>query len=670
MCGLAGYLDATGGVSTQAGILLLGRMASTLAHRGPDDAGAWAHGPVALAHRRLSILDLSPAGHQPMHSATGRYVLVFNGEIYNQLDLRAQLVSAGAAPAWRGHSDTETVLAAINAWGMEGALQRFVGMFAFALWDREESRLMLARDRIGEKPLYYGWQGKTFLFGSELKALAAHPAWAPEVNREALTLFMHYGYVPEPWSIYRGIRKLLPGCWMELRPNETAGRMPEPRPYWSAQSTVKEGPKSRITEPAAALSELERRLGRAISRQCIADVPLGAFLSGGVDSSTVVALMQAQSSRPVRTFTIGFHEAGYNEAEHAKAVARHLGTDHTELYVTAEEALAVIPHLPELYDEPFADSSQIPTHLVARLARQHVTVALSGDGGDELFGGYKRYVWGREIWGLLKLLPVSLRRAAARIIAGIPTQQWNSLFNVTGFFLPRRMRVDRPGDRLHKLAALLDVASSDALYQSLLSQPLDSAALVIGGSEPITWADGQLDGATQSDFTERMMFRDLVGYLPGDILTKVDRAAMGVSLETRIPLLDHEVVEFAWRVPPSMKIRDGQGKWLLRQLLYKYVPRALIERPKKGFSIPLDRWLRGPLREWAEFLLDAKRLRGEAYLNPAPIRKKWEEHLSGGRNWHCWLWGVLMFQAWLESHHHLRGPSVLSLKRTEAAQGR
>jgi asparagine synthase (glutamine-hydrolysing) len=657
MCGLAGYVDFPGSVGTQDSVVLLERMASALAHRGPDDAGVWIEGPVALAHRRLSILDLSPAGHQPMHSADGRYVLIFNGEIYNHFDLRTQLASAGAVPAWRGHSDTETMLAAINAWGIEEALRRFVGMFAFALWDREELHLMLARDRIGEKPLYYGWQGKTFIFGSELKALAVHPAWAPEIDREALTLFMRYGYVPEPWSIYRGICKLPAGCWLELGHNETAGRMPDPRIYWSAQSRVEEASRSRITESAVALIELERRLGRAISRQCIADVPLGAFLSGGVDSSIVVALMRAQSNRPVRTFTIGFHEAGYNEAEHAEAVARHLGTDHTELYVTAEEARAVIPRLPELYDEPFADSSQIPTHLVARMARQHVTVALSGDGGDELFGGYKRYVWGREIWHLIGLLPVSLRSAAARVLAHVSPQRWDSLLCAMGPLLPRRMRVNQPGDRLHKFAALLDAASSDALYRRLLSQQQNPAAVVIGGSEPITWADGQLHEANRSDFTERMMFHDFVGYLAGDILTKVDRAAMGVSLETRIPFLDHEVVEFAWRVPPSMKIRDGQGKWLLRQLLYKYVPKELIERPKQGFGIPLDRWLRGPLRQWAEFLLDADRLRREAYLDPAPIRKKWEEHLSGRRNWQYLLWNVLMFQAWLESHHDIQGPS-------------
>jgi asparagine synthase (glutamine-hydrolysing) len=652
MCGLAGYLDSAGSIDTQDGIVLLGRMASALAHRGPDDAGGWIEGSVALGHRRLAILDLSSAGHQPMHSADGRYVLVFNGEIYNHLDLRIQLGNAGAAPAWRGYSDTETMLAVISAWGIENALRRFVGMFAFALWDRKEFRLILARDRIGEKPLYYGWQGKAFLFGSELKALAAHPAWSPEVAREALTLFMRYGYVPEPWSIYRGVRKLPPGCWLELRPKETAGLVPEPRFYWSAQSTVKEGSMSGITESAVALSELEQRLGRAISRQCIADVPLGAFLSGGVDSSTVVALMQAQSSRPVRTFTIGFHETEYNEAEHAKAVARHLGTDHTELYVTAEEAQAVVPHLPELYDEPFADPSQIPTHLVALIARQQVTVALSGDGGDELFGGYDRYVLGRKIWRRIGPLPVRLRRAIGRIVASVSPQRWDSLLNTMGLLLPHRIGVNQSGDRLHKLATILDAESSDALYRHLLSQLHEPAALVIGGSEPTTWADEQLGELKGSDFTERMMFHDLVGYLPGDILTKVDRAAMGVSLETRIPLLDHEVVEFAWRVPQSMKFCNGQRKWLLRQLLYKYVPRELIERPKQGFGIPLDRWLRGPLRDWAEFLLDADRLGG--YLNPAPVRKRWEEHLSGRRNWHYSLWSVLMFQAWLDRTTHCK----------------
>ena len=650
MCGFAGFLDRHAGADNSNRARRAAAMASALVHRGPDDEGAWSEGSVALAHRRLSILDLSPAGHQPMQSADGRYVIAFNGEIYNHLVLRAELESTHAALHWRGHSDTETMLAAVVAWGVEAALQRFVGMFAFALWDRFEKRLILARDRIGEKPLYYGWQNSALLFGSELKALAAHPAWSPEVDREALTLFMRYGYVPEPWSIYRGIRKLPPGCWLDLREDAAAGHYPEPCAYWSASAMVQGGLQNRITDSTNALAELELRLGRAIARQSIADVPLGAFLSGGVDSSAVVALMQAQSRLPVRTFTIGFHEAGFNEAGHAKTVALHLGTDHTELYVTPEQAQAVIPKLPALYDEPFADSSQIPTHLVAQLARQHVTVALSGDGGDELFGGYNRYLWAREIWRRIGILPVGMRRAAAQAVTGLSPQRWDALARLMSPLLPRRLRISQFGDRLHKLASILDAASPDALYRRLLSQQQNPAEVVIGGSESPTWADQQLVAANLEDFTERMMCHDLMAYLPGDILTKVDRAAMGVSLETRIPLVDHEVVEFSWRVPQSMKVRGSESKWLLRQLLYKYVPRELIERPKQGFGIPLDQWLRGPLREWAETLLDSERLRREGYLDPLPIRQKWEEHLSGRRNWQYWLWNVLMFQAWLEAN--------------------
>ncbi len=650
MCGFAGYLDRHGGSDISNRVRLAVAMASSLVHRGPDDEGTWTEGPVALAHRRLSILDLSPAGHQPMHSADGRYVIAFNGEIYNHLVLRDELASAGVAPEWRGHSDTETMLAAFVVWGVEAALPRFIGMFAFALWDRRERRLVLARDRMGEKPLYYGWQNGTFLFGSELKALAAHPAWSAEVDRGALTLFMRYGYVPEPWSIYRGIHKLPPGCWLELREDQAAEDSPEPQAYWSASVMVQDGLRNRIGDTTEALAELELRLGRAIARQSIADVPLGAFLSGGVDSSAVVALMQSQSRLPVRTFTIGFHEAGFNEAEHAKAVALHLGTDHTELYVTPEQAQAVIPRLPALYDEPFADSSQIPTHLVAQLARQHVTVALSGDGGDELFGGYNRYLWGREIWRRIGIFPAGMRRAAAQAVTGLSPQRWDVLARLMMPLLPRRLRISQPGDRLHKLASILDAASPDALYRRLLSQQQNPSEVVIDGSESPTWADQQLVAAKLEDFTERMMCHDLMAYLPGDILTKVDRAAMGVSLETRIPLLDHEVVEFAWRVPQSMKVRGSESKWLLRQLLYKYLPRELIERPKQGFGVPLDQWLRGPLREWAESLLDAERLRREGYLDPVPIRQKWEEHLSGRRNWQYWLWNVLMFQAWLEAN--------------------
>ncbi len=647
MCGFAGFIDRRGDTDISYRAELAGAMARALTHRGPDDDGVWSEGELAIAHRRLSILDLSSAGHQPMSSADWRYVIAFNGEIYNHLTVRKELENTGIAPAWHGHSDTETMLAAFVAWGVTNALPRFVGMFAFALWDRVERRLILARDRVGEKPLYYGWKAGTFLFGSELKALAAHPKWSAEIDREALTLFMRYGYVPEPWSIYRGIYKLPPGCWLELNADAVAGYRPEPRTYWAASAVANKGSRNRITDPPTALAELELRLNIAISRQSIADVPLGAFLSGGVDSSLVVALMQAQSRVPVRTFTIGFHEAGFNEAEHAEAVARHLGTDHTELYVTPAEALAVIPRLPLMYDEPFADSSQIPTYLVAQLARKHVTVALSGDGGDELFGGYNRYVWGHTIWRRIGFMPVGIRQAAARFVMGLSPQRWDSLAQVVYFLLPSRLRVPQPGDRIHKLASILDAQTPDALYRRLLSQQQDPCAVVVGGTESPTWADRQLLTANLEDFTERMMCHDFLAYLPGDILTKVDRAAMGVSLESRVPLLDHELVEFAWRVPQTMKMRDGQSKWLLRQLLYKYVPRRLIDRPKQGFGVPLDLWLRGPLRDWVESLLDGERIRREGYLDPVPIRQRWEEHLSGRRNWQYWLWNVLMFQAWL-----------------------
>ncbi|MCK9283053.1 MAG: asparagine synthase (glutamine-hydrolyzing) [Rhodocyclaceae bacterium] len=646
MCGLTGCL---GFPLAEAGVL--GRMAERIRHRGPDDSGIWLdpEAGIGLAHRRLAVLDLSPTGHQPMISHCGQYVVAFNGEIYNHLDLRLLLQSEGIAPQWRGHSDTETLLACISAWGMETAVKRFSGMFAFALWDRRAVKLVLARDRAGEKPLYYGWQQGIFLFGSELKALAAHPAFRPEVSRDALTLFMRFGYVPEPWSIYRGIYKLPPGCWLELNADAVGGCHPEPCAYWAASAVANEGVRNRVTDPPTALAELEQRLNSVILRQSIADVPLGAFLSGGVDSSLVVALMQAQSRVPVRTFTIGFHEAGFNEAEHAKAVARHLGTDHTELYVTPEEALAVISRLPVLYDEPFADSSQIPTYLVAQLARKHVTVVLSGDGGDELFGGYNRYVWGHTVWRRIGFLPVGMRHVAARVALSLSPQRWDSLAQAAYPVLPSRLRMLQPGDRVHKLASILDAQTPDALYRRLLSQQQDPCAVVVGGSEFPTWADRQLLAANLEDFTERMMCHDFLAYLPGDILTKVDRASMGVSLESRIPLLDHELVEFAWRVPQSMKMRDGQSKWLLRQLLYKHVPRQLIERPKQGFGIPLDCWLRGPLREWAESLLDGERIRREGYLDPVPIRQRWSEHLSGRRNWQYWLWNVLTFQSWLEA---------------------
>lgn len=649
MCGIAGFLHHVGGDSARH----VNNMSAVLVHRGPDDAGHWvdtADG-IALAHRRLSILDLSPAGHQPMQSASGRYVIAFNGEIYNHLAIRKDLESAGHAPAWRGHSDTETMLAAIEAWGIEPALKGFVGMFAIALWDRTDRVLFLARDRLGEKPLYYGWWNGTFLFGSELKSLRAYPGFGAEIDRGALALFMRHNCVPEPYSIYHGIRKLVPGTFVAM-PLGQKGVMPQPKTYWSARVVAEEGVRGVLacTEDQA-VDELDRLLRVSVAGQMLSDVPLGAFLSGGIDSSTVVALMQAQSHRPVRTFTIGFHEKGYNEATHAKAVAAHLGTDHTELYVTPDEAMAVIPRLPALYDEPFADSSQIPTFLVAALARRHVTVALSGDGGDELFGGYNRYFWGQRAWRRISAIPGPARATAAWLMRSLSPETWDGIYRVVEPIIPRRLRVGRPGANLHKLADAMGVRGPEELYIRLASHWESPGSVVRDSREPATAVTDRAQWASLPSAWEHMMYLDLVTYLPGDILVKVDRAAMGVSLETRVPMLDHRVIEFAWRVPLKWKIRDGQGKWLLRRVLYKYLPRDLVDRPKMGFGVPVDSWLRGPLREWAAALLAPDRLRREGFFDPAPIEEKWQQHQSGAQNWSYHLWDVLMFQAWLEAQY-------------------
>ncbi len=641
MCGIVGWLGRA--VDREAALAICGE----LHHRGPDDAGVWLDDTagIALTHRRLSILDLSPAGHQPMVSVSGRYVIAFNGEIYNHLDLRREM----DAMPWRGHSDTETLLAAFERWGVEATLAKCCGMFAIALWDRSTRNLVLARDRLGEKPLYYAWQGASFLFGSELKALRAHPEFRGEIDRDALALYMRHNAIPAPHSIYRNVFKLPPGTWLKIRPGELEAK---PQQYWSVRAAAEEGRRSPFTgSDGEAREALTAVLRQAVAGQMLADVPLGAFLSGGVDSSMVVALMQAQSTRPIRTFTIGFHETGYNEAEHAHAVAAHLGTEHTELYVTAEQAMAVIPRLPELYDEPFADSSQIPTFLVSELARRHVTVSLSGDGGDELFGGYNRYFWATSIWRRIGWAPQSLRAALAGALTVLPPPLWNQAFKGVARFLPAGWRYANPGDKLHKLAEILAVRSPEEIYLGLVSHWKRPEDLVLGAREPATVLTDPLLWADLPDFESRMMYMDQMTYLPDDILTKVDRAAMGVSLETRVPLLDHRVVEFAWSLPLSMKIRHGQGKWLLRQVLYQYVPPALIERPKMGFGIPIDVWLRGPLKTWAEGLLNERRLQHEGYFNPVPIRQKWDEHLAGRRNWSYYLWDVLMFQAWLEARY-------------------
>lgn len=645
MCGIAGYWS-----DGYADPDIAEQMADRITNRGSDDQGVWTDqdSGLALAHRRLSILDLSPAGHQPMCSPCNRYVLVYNGEIYNHQELRAELYTEGGHFDWRGHSDTETLLAALSHWGIQDTLIRLNGMFAFALWDRKEQTLFLARDRMGEKPLYYGKVGNTFLFGSELKALAAHPHWKGDIDRDALALYMRYKYVPSPWSIYQGIAKLPPAHFVVIRGRGMQAE--EPQCYWDLGHIAELGTSTVDPRSSEELThELDRLLSDAVGRRMTADVPLGAFLSGGVDSSTVAALMQAQSKQPIKTFSIGFEEEGYNEAEHAKRVAEHLGTDHTELYVTAQQAMAVIPKLPTIYDEPFAGSSQIPTYLVSQLAHEQVKVSLSGDGGDELFAGYNRHVVGPAIWNRLAWLPWPVRRTLGKTVALIAQGDTSRLARL----LSGAKGIPKLGHKLDKLASALQAKDSIAFYKDLVSLWKQPSALVLGSREPATLVDQPEKTGKLPGLLEQMMLLDMLTYMPEEILTKVDRASMAVSLEAREPLLDHRVVEFAWQVPSKYKQREGQSKWLLRQVLYHYVPRKLIDRPKMGFGVPIEHWLRGPLRDWAEALLDEDRLRREGYFDPAPIRKMWNEYLKGKQRSHYDLWAVLMFQAWLESGQNL-----------------
>ena len=673
MCGFAGFLLGLPGSLDNPKVFAT-LMADAIAHRGPDDSGVWEDPKLGLAlgFRRLSIIDVSSAGHQPMASSSGRFVIAFNGEIYNHLELRAELNRGEGT--WRGHSDTETLLAGFEQWGIETTLSKAVGMFAIALWDVQERTLHLARDRFGEKPLYYGWTGsaagRAFVFGSELKALRAFPGFNNPICREALVQYMRFMVVPAPRSIYQGVYKLEPGCMLSirgvpplaapkspLRPLETYESLTINR-WWSLAESVQAGAKQLINDEGQALELLEQRLTDAVRLQSLADVPLGAFLSGGVDSSTIVALMQRQATRPVKTFTVGFEEAEFDESPHARAVAKHLGTDHTELFVTANEAKTIVAKIPEMYDEPFADSSQIPTFLVCRAARQHVTVALSGDAGDELFGGYNRYFWGPRIWSKLSWLPYPVRQSLGAAISAVPLAGWDALSRPANALLGGQ-GISRAGDKAHKLAARLrGVRDMDDLYFSLVSEWQDPAQVVRDDNgrsvvEPSSLLNDLLPGCDMAGVDNsplRMMYQDSMTYLPDDILCKVDRAAMAVSLETRVPLLDHRVVELAWRLPLHMKIRGNTGKWALRQILYKHVPQKLIERPKAGFAIPIGQWLRGPLRPWAEALLDEARLKREGYFHSEPIRQAWSEHQTTKRDHTAKLWAVLMFQSWLEAN--------------------
>jgi len=649
MCGIVGFWQS--GYDADTARRVLTDMECALKHRGPDDSGIWFEPQVGLGfgHRRLSIVDLSPEGHQPMASASGRFTICFNGEVFNFGSLMEELQRLGHR--FRGHSDTEVMLAAFEQWGLEASVKRFVGMFAFALWDAQERTLHLVRDRLGIKPLYYGWQQGVLLFGSELKGLRAHPAFHADVDRDALALFLRHGYIPAPHTIYQGIRKQQPGTILTLREGRPAEQMEE-RAFWSAREVVETGMRAPLKlSDEEAIEQLDAALRDSVRLRMVADVPLGAFLSGGVDSSTVVALMQAQSSRPVRTFSIGFNEEAYNEAPYARAVAQHLGTDHTELTVTPREAMAVIPRLPSMYDEPFADSSQIPTFLVSQLTRQHVTVSLSGDGGDELFGGYDRYPQAVELWQRMHKLPRWTRRAAAGMIRSTPAGLLDAGLGWMKPMLSRYGRFQhntRPADKLRKLADLLDSQSPVQAYHRSLSYWHQPEAVAIHSSEPATALVNPAMWADLPSVYSLFMYLDLVTYLPDDILVKVDRASMAVALEARVPLLDHRVVELSWRLPFDLKVRNGERKWILRRVLDRYVPRSLIERRKMGFGVPVFDWLRGPLRPWADALLDERRLTSEGYLNPAPIRTAWRQHLEQGMNQGARLWNVLMFQAWLE----------------------
>lgn len=641
MCGFTGFWDFKKQTTKEKLLTYAEAMALQIKERGPDSWGGWADEQVGLVfgHRRLAVVDLTEAGHQPMISSSGRSVIIYNGEIYNAPAIKQDLIALGIQ--FRGHSDTEVILEACEAWGVVAACQKFIGMFTFAIWDRQQRTLSLARDRMGIKPLYWGFHNEILFFGSQIKSFIKHPNWNPSIDRSALTAYFRFNYVPTPLSIFEGIYKLFPGTVLSIDEN----RRTEETQFWDFQSIAQQGIATRDLRSELQLTqELDELLRDAVGRRMIADVPLGAFLSGGIDSSTVVALMQAQSPKPIKSFSIGFHETGFDEAQYAAQVAKHLGTEHHEWYLTSQQACEIIPEIPNWFDEPFADVSQIPTFLVSRLARQFVTVSLSGDGGDELFAGYNRYFVGQAYWQRLKRLPKWLRSASALGIRSLSPQGWDDLSQM----IPTRFRPRLVGDKAYKFADVLTTSSAVHFYRSLVSHWDNPAECVQNGSEPDTPPWDNFDELASGNFLDTMQMMDTMTYLPDDILTKVDRASMAVSLEARVPLLDHRVVEFAWGLPQNIKIREGESKWLLRQVLNQYVPKHLIDRPKMGFGVPIDAWLRGPLREWAEVLLSERRLQEDNLLNSVPIRQRWQEHLSGKRNWQYSLWGVLMFQTWKE----------------------
>jgi asparagine synthase (glutamine-hydrolysing) len=659
MCGIAVILCPENTNSEQLRNIAV-RMIATLPHRGPDDNATSVENEsgLALSHCRLAIQDLSPLGAQPMNSASGRYLLSFNGEIYNFRSLRKDLLNTGSY--FKGGSDTEVMLAAIEAWGLDKALRRFSGMFAFALWDRQGNKLHLCRDRLGEKPLYYGFVQHKFVFASELKALKVVEDWGGEIDREALTLFMRYGYIPAPFSIYKNIYKLIPGTLLTVASDFHATNCMfskfvepvfadtiQPVKYWSLADVVKKGADNLIADESSALLEFEDLFSNVVADQMVADVPVGAFLSGGIDSSLVAAFMQKGSSRSIKTFTIGYDNANFNEAGYALEIAKFLGTEHTEVYLSPQDTLALIPQLPTIYDEPHADSSQLPAYLVSKIARQSVTVCLSGDGGDELFAGYNRYLKLEEVWRRSQMLPVDLRNIISKLLLVVPPSGWDSIYRFVCILTARKNgRETSVGLKIQKLATILSKKSMADMYKELLSYWDAPEAVVLQGHEPDHVFGRGNELGTGFGFINQALYWDSLSYLPDDNLCKVDRASMAVSLETRLPLLDPRIVEFSWRLPIHMKVRDGESKWLLRQVLYKNIDKKLLDRPKMGFSVPIADWLREPLLEWGNDLLSEKTLKEDGFFDVALVRRKWDEHISGRRNWHLALWAVLTFQAW------------------------
>lgn len=651
MCGIAGIVSPS-----QIDSESINKMCNVIKHRGPDDSGIWVDEKshfLAFGHRRLSILDLSSHGHQPMISPSGRFVMAFNGEIYNFSYLKKQVEETSGFTAWNGYSDTEFLLASFEKFGIKNTLKKVHGMFAISVFDRDTEKLYLTRDRMGEKPLYYGKIDNTFYFCSELKSIKEVLKNQLKIFKDALSLYIRHGYIPSPWSIYENIYKLQPGHILELDCTNISEQTINPHeavPYWDIYEEASKRESNLFSgTDKNAVDKLETLLTQSVSKKMITDVPLGSFLSGGYDSSLITALMQKQSTGPVRSFSIGFDIPGYNEALHAKAVAKHLGTSHTELYIQSQDALDVIPKLPTMYCEPFADSSQIPTYLVSKMTREYVTVALSGDGGDELFCGYSRYFWAINIWKKIHRYPPAIRQIFVKIVTQIPPKKWNNTLKFLIKFLPYKFQYPLPGDKLHKLAGILGSLDVEDVYYRLTSAIQDPSELLKHSTEALSALTDPKRKAPLSNSIDKMMFTDMVSYLPDDILCKVDRAGMAVSLETRIPFLDHSVVEFALGLPQNFKIRNGNGKWIVKELTHRHIPKTLMERPKMGFGVPIDSWLRGPLKEWAAQLLSKKKLDDQGYFNTNRVIKMWNEHISAERNWSHQLWIILMFQEWLET---------------------